>query len=259
MGNIVRRVTQAPIQAQPGGELQPEKFHSSGGIFAKSQLLLGIEPKLQLSWSVLPRYWTAGFTLMVFHSTTGFCPERFPDDLNRHGQLIIETLQDDCREEHPGEGTHYYTFLLHRKTFFGLVEDMSILRFSETVPSARVAIERIRNRLELDEMRRQHELSQIEHESRLNEAEVRRIRSREKLQLAQEPTPSRTGGLMGEALAGVDEIIAGVLAKRKKIQDLKRDKQFKSLTKGEREEILAWIDEHLHLGEMSARMERRER
>src|SRR5437016_10662975 len=179
VGNIVRRVPQTPAQHEPASDLLPAKTHSAGGVCVRSQVALGIEPKLFLSWAVPASYWSAGYNLLVFHSISGFCPEKEPEDLNRHGQLIIETNRDASYEGHPDEGTHFYTFLLHKKIFFGWFEDpTAIVPFSETIPSARVAIGRIRNKLELEEMRRRHELGEIEHEARLDEAELRRMHSR---------------------------------------------------------------------------------
>src|SRR5437667_10188028 len=152
VNQIVRRVAATPAPTKGSESLSRAKTHRSGGIFVTSQVALGIEPKLYLSWAVIPSYWATGYTLLVFHSTTGFSPERYPDDLNRHGQLVIETVQDDGRELHPEEGTHYYTFVLHKKCLLGLREKMSVVRFSETIPSAKVAIGRIRDKLELEEM-----------------------------------------------------------------------------------------------------------
>src|SRR5689334_3888239 len=103
MNQIVRRKVEPPVPTD-GGELLPAKRHSREGIFVESQLALGIEPKLYLSWSVLPRYWAKGYTLHIFHSTEGFSPEKHPHDLARHGQLIVETAHDGSREEHPEEG-----------------------------------------------------------------------------------------------------------------------------------------------------------
>ncbi len=242
------------------GDLLPEKVHSRGGVLVRSQLALGIEPKLYLSWSIEPWYWRNGFTLMVFHSMSGFCPESSPDDLTRHGQLIIETTQDACREEHPEEGTHYYTFLLY-KSHLGLFKSEELVRFSETVPSMKVALGRIKNKLELEEMRRRHELSEIEHDARLNEAEIRRIQSREKLTLAQQPKKglsTAADGIIAEELAEIDATVETLLAKRAKIQDLKRDSRFKKLSPEEQKAVLERIEERLDAGEVSMRREMRE-
>jgi len=259
MYQIVRRVSQTPAQRAPESDLEPPKTHRSGGIFVTSQVALGIEPKLVLSWSVQPPYWSNGYVLLVFHSASGFSPEKYPDDLNRHGQLIIETAFDASHELHPAEGTHFYTFVLYKKCFLGLSEKMSILRFSETIPSAKVAIGRIRNKLELDEMRRRYELSQIAHEADINEAEVRRIESRERLTSAQQGKRLGTGtdAIVAEELAAIDATVDALFAKHTKVEELKRDPRFKKLSRKERKEIRERIEERLDAGEISARREMR--
>src|SRR5437868_15405754 len=101
MNQIVRRVPQTPVTAENGSDLLPAKTHRAAGIFVTSQVALGIEPKLFLSWAIQPSYWEKGYILLVFHSTSGLSPEKYPDDLNRHGRLIIETNRDAWHEEHP--------------------------------------------------------------------------------------------------------------------------------------------------------------
>ena len=191
----------------------------------------------------------------MFHSTTGFCPERYPDDLNRHGQLIIETNGDAWREERPEEGTHYYTFLLHKRGFLGLAESVSILRFSEAIPSARVAIGRLRNVEELEQLRRRHELGDIVHEAEMNEAEIRRLRSRDRLASAEGKSGSGVDELIAEELRAVDAAVEAMFAKRQKIRDLKQDPRFLKLPKREQKAVLKQVRDRLDAGEISARRE----
>jgi hypothetical protein len=260
MNEIVRRVTRREVRTRDSDHLLPEKLHRKGPIAVTSQVTLGIEPKLYLAWSIEDWYWTQGYTLMVFHSTTGFSPERYPEDLNRHGQLIIETTQDASREEHPEEGTHYYSFVLHKRHLV-VFESMDVLRFSETIPSAKVPIGRIKDQMELEEMRRRHDLSEIEHEANLNDAAIRRIRSREKLALAQEPPKLKRSGadaVIAEELSAIDAMVEAAIAKRRKVEDLKADPRFLSLSAKEREAILKRIEERLDAGEMSARRDMRQ-
>lgn len=262
MSHIVRRVTEKPTHVVNAADLVPARSHRAGGIFVESQLALGIEPKLFLSWSVMPRYWSKGYSLMVFRSVTGFCPEKFPADLNLHGQLIIETTHDDRYEEHPAEGTYYYTFLLHKRTFFGLGEKMSLVRFSETIPSAKVGIGRISDRVELKELLRRDELGDIQHEAALDEAALRRLQSKRNLDNATNPPPKPSPAVgantvVTEELGAIDAIVEAVIARRKKMQDLEKDPRFQSLTPTERKKILKMIRERLDEGEMSARRESR--
>jgi hypothetical protein len=261
MGQIVRRVSQTPVTADQRENLLPERIHRGSGMFVKSQVELGIEPKLYLSWAVIPSNWAKGYTLLVFHSMSGFSTERYPDDLNRHGQLVIETAQDETRVIHPAEGTHYYSFILHKKCLLGFAEKMAVLRFSESVPSAAVAIGRIRSKLEFEEMIRRHELGGIEHEAKLNEAEFRRLRSEERLVDARKPSskarPTGTDAVVAEELAGIDAILAAVFARRKKTEDVKNDPRFQKLSRREQKEILDRIKTRLDAGEVSARRDLR--
>jgi hypothetical protein len=236
MGNVVCH-NAAPLPDDPGDPL-PDR-------------------RLYICWAVNSRYWTSDFTLMVFHSTSGFCPERHPDDLNKHGRLIIETTSNGSREERLTEGTHFYTFVLHKAAWHGLSERVSVVRFSETVPSAKVGIGRIRDSMELQELQRRHELGPIEHETRVNEAEVRRIRSRQKLEQVS-GTATTTGGAPGriaEVSAGIDAMVATYAARRRKIADLEKDERFATLSPQEKEHVLNAIDERLDPGEFSARDE----
>jgi hypothetical protein len=260
MNPIVRRVEQNPAPRNETHQL-PARTHRASGVFVESQLSLGIEPKLRICWAVLPRYWDKGFKLLVFRSATGFCPETYPDDLNQHGQLIIETNRDASHEECPAEGTHYFTFVLYKRVLLGLSEKMSIVRFSETVPSAKVALGRLKDQIDLRDMLQKREVGEIEHETKLAEAELRRIHSRRNLEEAQNPAPrknqSNADALINDEISNIEAMVDAVFAKRQKIADLKKDPRFKKLSRQERETILAKLEERLDAGEISARREMR--
>jgi hypothetical protein len=257
MNQIVRRSERNPERAESPHELPIRAFHS-GGISVQSRLILGIEPRINLHWEVLSNHWTDGYTLLVFHNMSGFCPEKYPDDLNRHGRLIIETTHDGAHEEIPVEGNHYFTFVLHKKLFLGLRERMSVLRFSETVPSAKVAIGRIKDQIDLQDMLQKHEVGKIEHAAKLNEARVRLAHSHRKLLEVQIPpgpkkqvTPAES--LVMEELAKVDAMVEGLVAKRRKVKELKNDPRFRRLSREERNVVFQRIEEWFDVAEMSAR------
>jgi len=255
MGNVVCPST-APLPDDPGDPL-PDRRHVGEEFLVKSQLTLGVEPRLYLSWAVNSRYWTSDFTLMVFHSMTGFCPERHPDDLNKHGRLIIETTSNGSREERLAEGTHFYTFVLHKPAWHGLFEHSSVVRFSETVPSAKVGIGRIRDSMELQDMQRRHELGPIEHETRVNEANVRRLKSRQHVERVS-GTAVNAGGASGriaDVSASIDAMVAIYAAKSRKIADLEKDERFATLSPDQKKHVLDTIDDRLDPGEFSARDE----
>jgi hypothetical protein len=260
MNHIVLR-SQPEIAPKETDTVLPARIHRGGSILVSSQLTVGVEPRLQFSWTVIPRYWLRGFSLLVFRSATGFSPEKYPDDLNKHGQLIVETRHDGSHDECPAEGTHYFTLLVHKKILLGLSEKMSILRFSETVPSAKVAIGRIRDQIELREMLEEHEIGKIEYEAKLDEARIRRIRSRRSLEEIENPAPRKTrnedDGLIAEELKNIDAMVEAMFAKRQKVSELKKDERFRKLSRQERQAVLERIAERLDAAEISARREMR--
>jgi hypothetical protein len=138
---------------------------------------------------------------------------------------------------------------------------MSVLRFSETVPSAKVALGRIRDQSELQDMLQQHEVVKIEHEARLIEAKLRRIRSRRSLEDAENPAPRKTQSgaeaLIAEEMETIDAMVEAMFAKRRKVSDLKKDERFRKLSRKERDAVLERIAERLDAAEISARRETR--
>jgi hypothetical protein len=260
---LVRRATaQSLAPTNSPGEIQPARRHSNDGIFVQSQLVTGFDPQLHLEWSVMPSLWRMGYSLMVFRSATGFCPERYPDDMTKHGQLIIETYRDDELVEYPPEGTQFYSFILHKKKWLGLLETMRIVRFSVTVPSAKVAIGRIKDALELDELLKRKELRSIEHVAHRNELKLRRIRSRQALDEARAAKQLKGVGsdeetLVDEELAAIDAIVDTFLARRDKIAELKKSPRFRSLRPKEKAEVLKRVEEQLDPSEISARRNQR--
>jgi hypothetical protein len=260
MSHIVRRTDQTPV-TRDGGNALPTRRHQAAGIFIESQLTLDVEPRLHIAWAVIPRYWSKGYTLMVFRSTTGFSPEKYPEDLNKHGQLIIETNRDAFHDECPEEGTHYFTFVLHKKVLLGLTEKISILRFSETVPSAKVAIGRIKDQIDLQSMLQRHELDQIEHQANIFDANLRLIHSRRKHEETTNPPQpkkaARNDNPITEEIAAVDVMLEAFVAKRQKLEALKRDPKFKNLSRKEQKAVIDTIEQRLDAAELSARREMR--
>jgi hypothetical protein len=259
MNQIVRRGERIPERTESPNQLPTRAFHS-GGIAVQSRLTLGIEPRINLYWEVLSSHWADGYTLLVFHNMSGFCPEKYPEDLNRHGRLIIETTHDGAHEEMPVEGNHYFTFVLHKKLFLGLRERLSVLRFSETVPSAKVAIGRIKDQIDLQDMLQKHEVGKIEHAAKLTEAQLRLAHSRRKLLEAQTPPEPKKQATPAEALitaelSNIDAMVEGLVAKRRKVQELKNDPRFRRLSRDEKKVVFQKIEEWFDVADMSARRE----
>jgi hypothetical protein len=258
MSQIVRRVKETLITDNAAGDSLPERIHPGNGISVRSRLSLGIDPKLRIAWNVDVRYWHEGYTLMVFHSTSSFSPKKYPDDLNLHGQLIIEATHDAERVEHPPEGTHFYTFVLHKPGFLGLWETNSLVRFSETIPTAKIAIGRLEDKRRLEDLLQRHELDEIEYEVQLNDAKIRLHHSRQKLAQLDKPAKapaSRAEALIAEELAGIEAILLAFSAKRQKVEELKQDPRFTKLSKPEQKTVLKEIEDRLDAAEISARRE----
>ena len=248
MDHLVRRTEHSSAITEAATDL-PARQHHFGAIVVISQLSVGVEPRLCFSWKVLTRAWNRGFKLLVFRSTTGFSPEPHPEDLNKHGQLFIETIHDGSHSEVPHEGTHFFSLVLHKKGLFGLWDTQSILRFSETVPSAKVAVARVKDQFDLHDMLQCHEVGNIEYAAKLNEAKIRSIRSRRTLQEIENPTPqktqSATEALIAEGIENIDGVLEAKYAKRQKISEVKKDKRFRKMNPKERDEVLEEIEDSL--------------
>jgi hypothetical protein len=113
---IARRTQELPAQPSDPHLLPPRPLRGEG-LVMESQLYLGARPELHLSWAIIPSYRRTGCKLWVFHSTTSFSSAEDPDDLERHGRLIIETKQDGHQTLYLAEGDHFFTALLAKKGF----------------------------------------------------------------------------------------------------------------------------------------------
>ena len=166
---------------QKAGEFLAPVTRHKDGLTVTSQKSLGVDPRILLTWDVQYRYWADGYRLMGFRSTTGFAPEEHPENLSAHGQMILEELADGSLEERLPEGMYFYTFVLHKRAFFKVFEGMSIVRFSETIPSAKTAIGRIEDHMTLEQLKEKHELNLVTNQVARNEAIIALHRSNQKL------------------------------------------------------------------------------
>jgi hypothetical protein len=260
MGNVVRRRTEGSLQdLEHSDKIVPMRVHQAGELKVESHLSLGVEPTLRIIWQVPPQCWAKGFTLMAFRNDTGFWFEKNPEMLTLHGNMFIETNRDGYHMERPEEGTVYYTFVLTRKVFFGLVDDSRVVRFSETIPTAKVGIGRIKDQVDLQSMLQRHELGEIEHETNMSDAEVRRIHSLKRLKDVKDPPPKKKAvdAVLADEIDGIYSTLDAVTEKRKMIRELKKDPKFKILSKEERRSIIDEINERLDPAELRARRERR--
>lgn len=259
MGQIVRRVDEPSVLA---GEHPPQSHQSyeGDGFSVSSKLILAYRPELHLNWTVENEQVRDGTALLVFHSTVSFSSDVDPDDLNKHGNLIIETQQNGNRVLYPEEGTHYFTLLFRNKK--GLLgrffeKRSQPIRFSESIPSARVMIGRVRDSNELAVEANRRELLPVSFETEHNEAEVRRINSRKKLDAARrEPEVQKPQSAARLEIVKEKEYIDGYLetifARKQTLDELELDPRFKELDKGLQDYLRNYIKSRLDPNEMKA-------
>jgi hypothetical protein len=149
------------------------------------------------------------------------------------------------------EGTYYYTLLLCKQGL--LLRRIEMVRFSETIPTVKIGIGRIKDRIELETLAKHQELGELEHEAKLNETELRVIDSRKRLKAAKEERIELPiNPLIAEELRAIDLIIDGQVAKREKLFALKENPKFLGLTRAERTVLIKEIERRLDPGELSA-------
>jgi predicted ATP-dependent endonuclease of OLD family len=133
-----------------------------------------------------------------------------------------------------------------------------VLRFSETVPSARVAIGRVGDQLTLKGMLRDGEVGEIEHEARRDEAEIHKIQARRNLEKIKAPPPIPKTEQPKKKSAideEIDAMVEAVLTSKSRFKEIKKDPRLKNLTPKERKEFLERLAARLDLGDISAQSE----
>ncbi len=158
------------------------------GLFISLWLDDGIDPSLQLRWCVPQSYWRKGSKLMGFHNTNGFSPEEEPEDLNKHGNLIIEHTHDADFHTPLIEGWHYFTFLLTRPVAWGMFKTTTRpLRFSQNVKSLKTALGRIDDQMKLQHLKEDAELAPILHKLRLTETRQKLLQAEQQFDAIKNP------------------------------------------------------------------------
>jgi flagellar motility protein MotE (MotC chaperone) len=259
MGPVVRRSRQL-LTLECENDTQQVESHRSRCIAVESQLSLGIEPTLRLEWKVDQQIWNDGFKLLVFRNTSGFCAEEFPDDLNRHGALIVEKRHDAGADERLPEGTYFYTFVLLKTRWFGFLRSIDVLRFSTTVPSAQVALARIQDKTKLRELVQQEILAPMKFHAEIYDAKAKRLESRQKfkqLRYPKEQAHEKKGNpVVNKRLNVVEALIEAYLGKSMKLEELKRDPRFAQLSETDQKDLFERIERHMHPGDISAESDR---
>jgi hypothetical protein len=156
--------------------------------------------------------------------------------------------------------------VLRKEGFF--LEELHTVRFSVTVPSARVALARIEDSIKFEELKRRHELGRAEHPLKLAEIEYRRLELEEKIAAKRQPKPPapnqtrlpKASGLHAfiDAQGGdVNIAVAVAAAKAKKIAEVEGDPAFQSMTIEQRAGIYKLIEEQFDPAEIAAKWEMR--
>jgi hypothetical protein len=256
MSQVVKRRRQSLI-IDCDGDRQPIETHRTQSMTVESQLSWGIDPKVSLAWTVEPAFWRRGFKLMVFRSTTGFCPDENPADLNSHGALITEKRHDGTSDERVAEGTYFYTFVLCKRHWHGLTRSTDILRFSLNIPSAKVAIGRIQDQRALRELAQAEILGPMQFHTEIYETKARRKAARRTLREASHrPESTQTAPknkVIEDAKSTVDAIIEAFLAKGQKLEEVQKDPRFGQLSESDRRKLFRRIKEVFDPAEILAR------
>jgi hypothetical protein len=194
-----------------------------------------------------------------FRSATGFAPELRPKDLSAHGQMILEEMANGSLDDRLPEGTHFYTFVLHKPICFDCFEIMAgPVRFSESIPSARTAIGRIEDQVRLRQLQEDHQLRGVRGQIAANEAAIALHRSQQKLAelLAPKPDDSLDAQIRREVEAVVRKKMkkamkrVEILAALQEVQrELKRKPIWKKLNENQRSKLLNDIMEDLDANE----------
>jgi hypothetical protein len=169
MGQIVRRVKR---QAQQDGySFEDTTEHHGEGLWIEVHRRIDFNPMVRIEWRRLSGY--GRITLKLFRSSKGFCPEDRPEDLTKHGEMILESVKNGEIEQHLSEGTYFYTFQFCQPVLFGLSEKLSRpIRFTVEVPSLETALKRVGDWQKLEEMQHQQGVRQLTREAERAEAVI---------------------------------------------------------------------------------------
>jgi len=252
MNPVVRRLDadQAAIDAQfvqSSDEQPPPAVYNAKGLSVTSQKFLGIDPRVILTWHVPSRYWSAGYQLLGFRSNTGFAPQKYPKNLSAHGQMFLEVSANGSVKDALAEGAYFYTFVLYKRRLLGVFESMSIVRFSEGVPSATTAISRIEQQLALRNLSKDCDLQGIRAQIDRNKAIIDLHRSNKQLAdlTAPEPDTSVDAAVRREVEKKVREKLKEAMTRVELVvalqdvqKQLKRNPGWKKLSETQREKLL---------------------
>ncbi len=170
MGQVVRRVDRPPQQGV--NSFEDTTQYSGEGLTIDVHRIIEFNPRVRIEWRRRAGY--DDIILKVFRSTNGFCPEDWPEELTRHGQMILETEKDGEIEQHLAEGTYFYTFQFCQPALFGLSEKLSKpIRFTVEVPTLDTALKRVGDWQKMEEFQHQQGLRELTRETERAQAIMR--------------------------------------------------------------------------------------
>jgi hypothetical protein len=167
MGQIVQRVKRAA--QQDGYSFEDVTEYKGEGLLVEVHRRIDFNPMVRIEWRRLQGY--GGVTLKLFRNITGFCPTDRPEDLTKHGQMILESVKNGEIEQHLAEGTYFYTFQFYQSILFGLSEKLSRpIRFTVEIPSLDTALKRVGDWQKLEEIQHQQDIRQVTRETERGQA-----------------------------------------------------------------------------------------
>ncbi len=237
MGNIVRRVR----HHDSGGD-EISTVHTGEHLTVVSHLRLGIYPGVRLEWTIERTKQTRGATLIAFRSTTGFCPIDDPDELGLHGQMFLKTTEDGQREDHLPEGVHFYTFILRRPGIFREKRSDPVC-FTETIPSAKVAIGRMHDQLALKQLMSDLALASDRHDISQAEVELKLRAAKQRLKELSASTKKKKNLGYRRFKAEHDRQLEQMSSTTRYLSDLQNDPRFQQLSEDQQADFLRRVRE----------------
>ncbi|CAN5716941.1 hypothetical protein BH10ACI4_BH10ACI4_38920 [soil metagenome] len=211
-------------------EVLPERSHPGKRFIVRSQLSIGIDQRICLSWDFVGGS-ARSYRILGFRRTNGFAPERSRWDLAEHGIKIIDSTEPSSKVEHLAEGEYFYTFVL-RRSLLGLADvTRDLVQFSEVIPSAQHVIHRLQDTIQ----------------ARTLLAELAGMIRRE--QNAGKDSGGRDKGITGKA----QQIMAWIVEHRQGADAVKAMPEWATLSSNEQELVMAALRDALRRGITSGR------
>lgn len=182
----------------PLGSIQTMQYRNHI-VMIETRRMIDLAPRVRLDWTVQASVeWNRNSKLLVFRNDQGFFDYDKPNDLYKHGRLIVEVTGGDESnrrgwiEEHLPAGQHFYTLIVHTKWFANIFHSIAgpPLHFSVQIPNAQAMLGNMKMVYEAQREKRTAEQEGLEHEALVNELTIRKELSKKKLEAFRNPPPS---------------------------------------------------------------------